>query len=111
MRREWEMFRWRARNVRAGMRACLRDQSDAGHWPSYALYLSLAVWLFGHLPVASDAASVLVTTPLLAFLACIVLVVGSALAATLGLVGVWQPGRASTVFSALAVLIAAAPLG
>ncbi len=109
MRRTWDILRWHTRNVREGMRACLRDQCDVRHWPRYAAFLSLAVWLFGHLPVANDAAAILVATPLLALLACMVLVAGSALAVSLALVGIWQPGRSSAVFSALAVGIAAVP--
>jgi len=109
MRHECEILRWHTRNVREGMRACMRDQRDVRHWPRYAVYLSLTVWLFGHLPIANDAAAILVATPWLALLACTVLVAGSALAVSLALVGIWQPGRASAVFSALAVAIAAVP--
>jgi hypothetical protein len=109
MRHEWDILRRQTRNVREGMRACIADQCDVRHWPRYAVFLSLSVWLFGHLPVTNEAASVLVSTPLLALLACTVLVAGSALAVSLALVGIWQPGRASVVFSTLAVGIAAIP--
>lgn len=110
MQRGWDILRWQLRNVREGMRACLRDQCDVAHWPRYAVFLSLSVWLFGHLPVTNDAAAILVATPMLAWLACSVLVVGSVLAVSLAFVGIWQPGRASVVFSTLAVAIAAMPL-
>jgi hypothetical protein len=96
-------------NLRAGMRACLRQQSDAGHWPRYAAFLATSIWLFGQLPVANEAAAILVATPLLSLLACSVLVAGSGLAVALALVGLWQPGRSNAVFSLLAVAITAWP--
>ena len=110
MQRGWNMLQWHLGKVRDGMRACLRDQHDASHWPRYAVLLSLNVWLFAHLPVANEVAAILVATPPLALLACGVLVAGSALAVSLAFVGMWQSGRANVVFSALAVAIAVMPL-
>lgn len=109
MRRDWGDLRLRTSSIRVGMQACLRDQRDIRSWPRYAIFLSFTIWLFGHLPVTNEAASILITTPLLAFLTCGIFVVGSVLAVALGAVGIWLPGRASIVMSALAVAIAALP--
>jgi len=105
-----EALVWRFGNVRDGVRECLREQRDACNYPRWAAWLALAVWLFGHLPVTGAAAALVVATPPLALLACCLLVAGSVLAVSLACVGVWQPGRANLTFSALALLIAGAPM-
>ena len=109
----------------AGWLARLRARGEAGSgtliteirsdrryaaYPRYALLVALAVWLLEQLPAGTDAMAARLGSPALLFLWGAACVGGAALAASLSLVGVWRPGRASVLLCATALAVCCLPV-
>ena len=99
---------------RGAGRGTLVTQIRADHryeaYPRYALLVALAVWLVELLPAGTDAMAARLGSPVLLHLWGAACVGGAALAAALGLVGVWRPGRASVLLCAAALAVCCLPV-
>jgi len=68
--------------------------------------LAAILWLFSRLPIDNPSMLALDGSPGFFRLAGILSIIGTALAAALGCVGIWRPGRNNVALSVFALVLA-----
>jgi hypothetical protein len=92
--------------ARNALTASIRFEPRYAWYPHYAVVLASVIWLFSRLPVDDAALLALDGSPGFLRFAGVISITGTALAAALGCVGIWRPGRNNVALSVFALILA-----